>query len=479
MANKTYFNYGDPIKSKTLVEAISLPYGVGPICGFGSADIDTNNNKIKIYPYGIGDDGGAQSQNFVDPTNFMIRSKLRNHTMDTSDDDSTAVDYLIKFALIAKDGILYRSGDANIEVSIEGTRSTYTQVLLFAEHVHVSEPVENRVTFRAFWNESANDFYTLYKKSLDVYYSNQNKKAIASTEDGYDPYLNKELSYDSLMNWVSGACSEYNTNQKKMVLIGIYGIGNNISENNQSENFALVPYGGNFPVNLPYNFAVHNYLKSVLSRAESLLDYANVTTVIDPDTNQPFDSIVDYVNYLINTKVKSLEKLIEESILPPGSIILYDGETIPEGWEEYTAAAGRIVIGYRSGGINVDGYDKTILSMVGSVYDPNPSDGTWTIRLSKDKLPQHIHATGYDRVEYKSQADPRGDDPIITDFDKRDKSITSNDGVTRKLTSGAALTSKNLLSDTPTNEQTLAITYLDKLVPAITLRYIKKKTSKG
>lgn len=473
MSVRTYFNYGDPIQSKSLAEAIALPVGVGPVCGFGSAYI--NNNKIRVYPTGVGD-SELSSLNFKDPANYIIRSLIRHHSTYTLNDEN--VDNPTKFLVIARDGILYRSDEAFIEVDIEGTKGTYDQVLLFAEHNYISEPIDNRVTFRAFWNEGDKDFYTLYKRSLDVYYST-NLKPVASVNDQYDPCINQELSYDSLMNWVSGACNEYANNQRKMVLVGIYGTGKNKSQDNQVDNFALVPYNGKFPVNLPYSFSIHNYLKSSISRLESILDYEKLSKVTNPETGTAFSSIVDYITYLIDQKTAGLQKAIDESILPVGSIVLYDGETVPEGWEEYQGTKGRIVIGYRDGGINLGNAANTvILTSVGSVYDPNPAEGIWVMNLTSEKLPAHKHATGYQRVEYKSSRDPNGDDPIITDFNNRDKSITRNDGVDRLLHEGAAFTSNNLLSDSVNNEQKSSTTYLDKLIPAITLRYIRRKTSK-
>ena len=61
---KHYFNYGEPITSRGMASAISLPHGPGPICGFGSGKIVTSSNstpQIKLYPYGIGDVGGLES----------------------------------------------------------------------------------------------------------------------------------------------------------------------------------------------------------------------------------------------------------------------------------------------------------------------------------------------------------------------------------------------------------------------------------
>ena len=482
-----YFNYGSRIESKRLAEAIAMPFGTGPICGFGSADID--GDKLKVYPWAVGDKlGGAGSDNFTDPAKYLMRDLIRNHYIPRAEDADIS-SYRITFGCIAKDGILYRSGESSINnITIEGGKGTFNQVLLFAEHKHVTEPVNNLVSFRAFWNTSSFDFYSLYKESLDIYYPSTRSARKASISDKNDPILKEKFSYDYLINKVEGACRTYQDNQKTMVLIGIYGTGiNNDPENGGNvEKFAIVPYGGQFPAPIRYNTSIHSYFKEALKRMEAFLDYTRIEGATDPDTGQSltFTSLPEYVEWLINQKTISLQKSIEAVALPTGSIILFDGEEIPDGWEVYDKAAGRVVIGYQAGGIllSVTGdSDQTILQSVGDTYNPSAVSGTWSIPLNKNNLPRHRHSTGYTRIEYKSSVDPNGDNPTIIDFDYRDKTLTERHGVTNKLTSGAALTSWNLVGDRVTDEQTanLNTTYLNKMVPAITLRYIKKISNKG
>lgn len=90
------------------------------------------------------------------------------------------------------------------------------------------------------------------------------------------------------------------------------------------------------------------------------------------------------------------------NLLPIGSIMLWDNTTIPRGWEIYTAAQGRFVMGY-CGGINVYNAAKqddlnwtTVLTSLGSTYDVGSSPGrnidAYGFYLSGQDLPIHQHA---------------------------------------------------------------------------------------
>ena len=70
---ENYFDYGSHIESKRISEAIAMPAGVGPVCGFGSADI--SGSQLTVYPYGRGDAGSANAnESPADPLRFIMRS---------------------------------------------------------------------------------------------------------------------------------------------------------------------------------------------------------------------------------------------------------------------------------------------------------------------------------------------------------------------------------------------------------------------
>ena len=157
-----------------------MPFGVGPICGFGSATI--SGNLLTVFPWALGDNNGAGSDNFVDPARFLMRDLIRNHYIPRADDADIS-DYRITFGCVAKNGVLFRSGEMSLkDIPIEGSKGSYNQVLLFAEHKYVTEPVHNLVSFRAFWNESSFDFFSFYKESLDIYYPSTRNARKASMD---------------------------------------------------------------------------------------------------------------------------------------------------------------------------------------------------------------------------------------------------------------------------------------------------------
>lgn len=475
---EVYFNYGDPIKSKRLAEAIAMPGGTGPICGFGSALI--NGNNITLYPYAVGDDNGANSDNFIDPTRYVIRDLIRNHYI-PREEDSDPSKYRINFGIVAKDGVIYRSGESSIEnIPIEGTRGTYNQVLVFAEHTHVNEPVQNMVSFKAYWNESDTDFFTLYKKSQDIYYPKLSEVRKPIVAD--DPIFNSEFSYDYLLNLVEGACDTYKDNQKSMVLVGIYGDGNNVISG-QLEKFAIVPYAGKFPADLRYNSSIHSYFKEILTRIENFLGYDRIASITDPITgeNKNFTSLIDYLNWITESKVSGISDQLKDISLPAGSIILYDGVDIPEGWEEYTQASGRVVIGYTAGGVSMtdtSGKSKTILAEIGSTYDPEKAEDKYSISIQGTELPKHYHGIGLVSGKSIHKNDESG--AVITSFETRNKSLTdySVSDITKGIMNGAVLSGANVtLNNNPTVESSKEKLILSKLPPSITLRYIKKKNT--
>lgn len=95
------------------------------------------------------------------------------------------------------------------------------------------------------------------------------------------------------------------------------------------------------------------------------------------------------------------------SVMPIGSIMLWSSSTPPAGWEIYTAAQGRFVMGYIPGGINV--YNnvkqpnldwKNVLKNVGEIYDPATAGqnvNAYGFSLSGEDIPAHQHAMAVGR----------------------------------------------------------------------------------
>ena len=54
---ETYFNYEQALSSKKLMEAISIPHGIGPFCGFSSWNLSASGKSIELKP------GNTSNQN--------------------------------------------------------------------------------------------------------------------------------------------------------------------------------------------------------------------------------------------------------------------------------------------------------------------------------------------------------------------------------------------------------------------------------
>lgn len=350
---KNYFNYEAQIKSKEASEAIASPVGIGPFCGFGSATL--SNGVLTISPYGL--DGTI--------TNLAIKDRIRARYMSKSDDISQTT-----FGVVAADGAIYTDTLQSIVINeIQGSRGINDNVLVYAVHHQVTEPVENPVEFVAYWNSSSTNFYELYKKSMDPYYPRV--EGATPNYDTKEVLLDSELTYENLCSMAKAACPLDQVNDDTMVLVGIYGSGLN-AETQTSERFAIVPYGGRFPQPIPYNTAIYsaqqtqnNWLKTILNQF--------------PADQDLITWIKDYIDSLITPTVQNT------STVPDGTIVLYNGSVAPDGWAICDGSNGTpdlrgvFVIG---AGTNQD---------TGVSYTYNQRGGNSSILLTAEQLPPHTH----------------------------------------------------------------------------------------
>ena len=457
---KTYFDYGAPISSKNSAEAIAVTKGTGPILGFGSATINQPNNTIVINPL----------PNQADPMYNIMVGRRKQWYITKSSTDSEAPQ--ANFVGIAKDGTIFSSDSASIQLSINGSRGRFNEVLVFAYHTTVLEPIENPVTFIALWSEGEESFYELHKKSIDPYFplpENQRELSFIKV-DG-----TSEISYDSLEEKVKSACTYYYNNPESLVLMGIFGTGDNPVTGVTNEPFALVPYDGSFPNHMNYTPSIHNSLKESISRLES---------IVGKNTSPNRDGITtldDLLNNLKSSIIKELTTKITLATLPIGSIILWEGSVVPEGWAEYTPAAGRVVVGYQSGGIQVpssivgdtlNNPTDDVLVNPGDLY--NPVDGDYFAKITSNELPSHRHGVGVDRGGQENSSDD--DKSTLQNWENRNINLNGSvgdRGSTVNVVSGGVYTSKNFQGSTQT-EVSGDVLNITKLPKAITLMYIKK-----
>lgn len=346
---KTYFDYEGIIKSKDAAEAIAAPIGIGPFCGFGSAVI--TNNAITISPNGEP----------TSPAYLAMKDRIVARYMTKASDSGEGPE--VNFGCIARDGMIFISDAATISIlNIEGSKGSNEDVIVFAYHTPLEEPVQNPVQFRAFWNES-NSFYSLYKKSADPLYpsakESRNLSKINVLED-------TELTYESLANRAMASVAQGLVDKSSMVLVGIYGQGIN-SMDNTVEKYSIVPYGGRFPQPVEYNTAIHGMQQS------------NVETLLRLLQGFPNFDIKAYID----------EKLgnMEGSNIPRGLIAMWNGIQVPNGWAlcngqivddlQTPDLSGKFVVGWQSG--NED------YNLIGN------TGGQEKVTLATQEIPSHVH----------------------------------------------------------------------------------------
>lgn len=267
------------------------------------------------------------------------------------------------FGCIARDGTIYISDSANISIlNIEGSKGSNEDVIVFAYHTPLEEPVQNPVQFRAFWNES-NSFYSLYKKSVDpLYPTPKDSRNLSKTNVLED----NELSYESLVNRAMASVSQGLVDKSSMVLIGIYGQGTN-SMDNSVEKYSIVPYAGKFPQPVEYNTAIHG------------MQQANIETLLRLLQGFPNFDIKAYID----------EKLggMAGANIPRGLIAMWNGVSVPEGWAlcngqivedlQTPDLSGKFIVGWSSG--NED------YNLIGN------TGGQEKVTLSTQEIPSHVH----------------------------------------------------------------------------------------
>lgn len=346
---KTYFDYEGIIKSKDAAEAIAAPIGIGPFCGFGSAVI--TNNAITISPNGEP----------TSPAYLAMKDRIIARYMTKASDSGEGPE--VNFGCIARDGMIFISDAATISIpNIEGSKGSNEDVIVFAYHTPLEEPVQNPVQFRAFWNES-NSFYSLYKKSVDpLYPSAKESRNLSKTNVLEDT----ELTYESLANRAMASVAQGLVDKSSMVLIGIYGQGIN-SINNTVEKYSIVPYGGRFPQPVEYNTAIHGIQQS------------NVETLLRLLQGFPNFDIKAYIDEKLGS--------MEGSSIPRGLIAMWNGTQVPNGWAlcngqivddlQTPDLSGKFVVGWQSG--NED------YNLIGN------TGGQEKVTLTTPEIPSHVH----------------------------------------------------------------------------------------
>ena len=376
----TYFNYEQNMGSKALVEAISSPKGIGPFCGFGGHALSLDGNSITLYS--VPGNSTAADAPFYEKFYNIIRDRVKARNI-FKNDGSTDIAHegTTRFGCISRDGYIYTSAVDHLTLNIEGTKGIYNDVIVVAVHSPIEENVENPIEFRAFWSQSSEGFYDLYKRSLDPSYPIA-KDLRDYDVDSMDPDENPNLTFNSLEEKVSGALGQDIWDSNTMCIIGIYGVGNNAMNSNALENYRIIPYDGVFPMPVPSTTAVKGLYKDIIRK---LLELTS-------EVPNEYTSIIEYVKSLMGTPSGGGTVTTNTAAMPKGSIIMWYGtqQTIPYGWE------------LCDGGASVNDPSITKPNLMGRVpvgLSINPGDydapmkigGSENVTLKMDQMPKHDH----------------------------------------------------------------------------------------
>lgn len=362
---KTYFTYEGQIGSKEVAEAIAFPVGLGPFMGFGSAQL--TNTKITIQARANTD----QSTNNPSPYYKDINDRLLARKLSFRGETT-----IPSFGVINRSGHLWVSTQPQIEISnIRGSKGAWNEVLVFAVFQDIQEPVNNMPTFVAYWNSSQQSFYEYWRQSIDQSYGKNDLPSLDS-----EPWVSSTVSFEDLEAKVVAAVGDWYQTQKTAVLIGIYGTGVNV-ETNDSEEFALVPYGGVFPQSMPFTPDYYFSLKKVLK----FLD--NFTR----DGISGFSSIKAY----IDSRLGGQETAEVAGIVPVGGIIAWAGSVVPEGW---------VICDGHNGTPDLRG--KFIMGD-NEKYKSGTEGGAEEVILTSNHLPEHKHQIYFQEYKWGDNANRR------------------------------------------------------------------------
>lgn len=391
--NKTYFNFEQQIASKSLVEAISIPHGIGPFCGFGGHKLSQDGTTIIITAEPSNGNGVSADSSFYNLFYNTIHDRIKARNIYKGSEDPAT-----NFGCISRDGYIWTSSEESIEIPLEGSQGVSPDIIVVAVHSPLEEAVENPVEFRAFWSQSSNGFYDLYRKSIDPGYPKKVGNRDLSVMDENDPYMNSSLTFENLETTLIGALPSGVWSQDTMCIIGVYGSGNNAMNDGAIENYRIIPYESKFPMVLNHTTAEYGLIRAVLERLLLLTE----------GVPEDHSSIIEYLTKTLKGETTNTTITNTTAAMPKGSIIMWYGsqKTIPGGWElcdggvsvNDPAITKPNLMGRVPVGLSTTSGDYSTIAALG---------GNDNVTLKLDQIPRHRHRIALGQAKWGDNANTR------------------------------------------------------------------------
>lgn len=354
--NKTYFQYQGTIKSKEVAEAIGLPCGMGPFMGF--ARVNTAGDTI--YPTLEASDAGSRYSLFKDQFNTpSIIHKVGSVSP--------------SFGLVTRSGHIFVSSNSSLPITLVNTKTNLDELMVFALYQEVEQPIETVPVLLGYYNQSNTSFY-------DNFYAPIIKGSLGFNLGEELAGENININFEQLYAQVRTALSN-DTLLGNITLIGIYGTGTN-PNTGTNENFSIVPYQGHWPYKKPWMPSTYSTIKGAIDKISSFLGSSEYNTLIDMvKALLPSDQKDDQGNALVG--------------VPIGTIIMWYGEAIPDGWQLCDGTngtpnlSGRFPLG------------------AGGEFNFKTEGGEKTVTLNLDNMPAHTHKIAYEDKKWGDNANNR------------------------------------------------------------------------
>lgn len=362
--NKTYFQYQGTINSSDVSEAIGLPAGMGPFMGF--ARVNTSATTPKMWPTLEVSDVGSRKSLFSD----QFSTPGINHKVGKVKP---------QFGLVTRSGHIYVSSLESLPITLVNNKTDKDELMVFALYQEIEQPLENTPTLLGYYNQRSDisfydAFYAPLIKEDKSFQMGTPLKAEASN-----------INFTSLYEQVK-TCLNNDTLLNNLTFIGVYGTGLN-PNTGVNEPFSIVPYQSKWPYEHPWLPSTYSTIKNAIDGISGFIGSSEYSTLAE----------------LIKSLLPSTEEKEEESTLkgvPIGTIVMWYGETVPDGWQICDGTNG-----------TPDLLDRFPVGN-GSTFKFKETGGDTTAVLTIENLPEHTHRLGKTENKWGDNANNR---PFPTD----------------------------------------------------------------